>query len=573
MSLKNQKMAFMIFSLFSITTLLWVSYTQWIPIQLEDYNMILVYLFLMVLINSLPLKIGGIFISFTFAVSIAVFLDYGLVVEVWLTQVAFLVTMLISSEKRSIPRILLSNMMFIWISILSGFSFFLFGGEVQFSVSELWVQITPIFIYSASYFLANHFILYLIRRFISPNRVPMFTEDMIWDAATLLLTLPLGVLMYMVKVTYGQNGMIFVAFPILIVSHLFKIYSELRHSHQQLQALNKISASFTSELNLDKAVSSLQMAIRELFSFDYSYIFLTNGIKLNPISIEHSDGTRIEESRYQDFSIKVGEGLTGRVANNREGEIVGSHAEFFTLEVEPDYIQNNRSLLSVPMVWNQQTIGVITLGSAREYHFSKKDLTIAKILASQAAVAIQNARKYKKTEEKSKLDELTGLYNYRAFDQLLQDKSQESKMKEEKLSLLIIDLDHFKQVNDRFGHLAGNEVLKIIANLLKEYTRKEDIIARYGGEEFTVIAPNTDHEEAKVIAERIRYAIQHHPIKLTNSIDRQAEIIIQVTASIGIASYPDMASSVNDLIRHADRAMYFGSKQAGRNRVSVYETG
>lgn len=571
MSIARKSIEFSLFVAISIAALIYVTVKYWTPIPSSEYSVLLLYLFLLIFIDSFPIKLGDIYISFLLAISLAVFLEYGLVVELWLSQLAILISSLVSDHRRSISRIVLSQMMFIWVSIAAGLAFLFVGGNN--GIINFEEQMIPIILYAVVYFLVNHILLYFIRRRVQHYHGSLISEDFIWDAATLLLTVPLGAILYVVKLSYGIYGMLFVAVPIIIVTQLFKIYSDLHHSHKQLKGLNKISTSFTSELNFEKTISALQNATRELLTYDYCYIFLINGDKLKIISIEDHNGKIMDPKEYEDFSMMVGEGFSGRVALYKKGDMLGTDADIYELEDEPYYIKNNKSLLSVPMIWHDQVIGVITLGSSVEYHFSKKDLTITKILASQAAIAIQNATRYQKTEEKSLLDELTGVYNYRAFEEMIRDMVLEADMKEEKLSLLMIDLDHFKKVNDRYGHSAGNVVLKEIAKLLKEYTRKEDVVARYGGEEFIVIIPNSDSNKAKAVAERIRFAIENYNIKVKNDLDSNEELIISVTASIGIATFPDMAESAQDIIRHADRAMYIGSKQAGRNRVSVYNAG
>ena len=562
--------SYLLFSIASLVLLGLVSTKMWIPLESSDYATLLIYLILLVFINSFPLVIGEIYVTFMFAVSVSVFLQYGIVVETWLTQVAILVSLLVSAQKRTITRIILSQMMFIWVSILSGFAYFLVGGKLGFSFFDVKGEVLPIAVYAISYFVVNHILVYILVIHLNRQKAELFSDDAAWDAATLLLTIPLGVIMYLVQISFGNYGIVFVALPILIVTQMFKIYNELHHSHRQLKALNKLSASFTSELNLEKTINSLQNALRDLFVYDYSYILLANGEKLTPFSIENYQGKPIEQEMMGSFNMMLGEGLSGRVALLKKAQIVDSDADLYQLSNEPDFTRNNKSLLSVPMVWHNQAIGVITLGSADDYNFSKKDLTIAKILASQAAVAIQNAATYKKTEEKNLLDELTGVYNFRAFNDLLNEKVFETELKDENLGLLFIDLDHFKKVNDKYGHHAGNEVLKQISKILKKMTRQEDIIARYGGEEFLVIIPNSDVERTKIIAERIRLAIEETPINVKGTLLSPDEVAVRVTASIGLAVYPESADSAQDLIRNADRAMYIGSKQAGRNKVAVY---
>jgi len=558
------------FVLFTIASLLLVSVHYWVPLFPRDYSILLLYLLLALAIQSLPLKLGRIHVVLSLIVSIAILLEFGFVAETLLTQLMILISLLISSERRSALRIVFIHTMFAWMSIFAGL-IFMWAQSYIYVNDPILTQIVPVLIYSAVSFLLNHALLSLFHRILYGSKLPLFSEDMIWDAVSLVITVPLGILMYKIHMDYQMLGIFLLAFPILMVSHLLKVYVELEQAHQQLKSLNKISSTFTSELDLEKALAALQQAIREMLSFDMSYIFLKSGIRLQLLSLENYDGTKIDLEDYKSFYVKVGEGLTGKVALTKQGEIVGSDAELFTLEVEPEYIRDNKSLLSVPILWDQQVVGVLTLGSRDEYHFKKKDMTLALILASQAAVAIHNARVYERSKEQGKRDELTRVYNYRGFEEILNKKFGEAENTGGHLSLLLLDIDHFKQVNDRYGHLAGNEVLRHLASQLQGLCRKDDIIARYGGEEFTIILPYTTSDEAFQIAERIRKSIERDTILIKQSMTDEEEINIRLTASIGVSSFPEMSETIQDLIRHADRAMYIGSKQAGRNRTSLYE--
>ena len=558
-----------IYTLFTVVALVVATIYLWIPIQSIDYPVLLVYLFLALFLQSLPLKIGPIQIVMTLVVSIAVLLQFGIAVEIWLTQIVLLIGMLVSPERRSFGRILLTHLMFFWISLFAGL-IYLWSEDLSL-LANVRVELLPrVIIYSLSYFIINHFLLFFSHDLLFNKKLPFLSEDTVWDAITLVITVPLGILMHRIQMDFGILGILLVAFPILMISHLFKIYVELSQTHQLLKTLHKISATFTSELDFDKAIQALQQAIRELLVYDYSFLFLKEGNGLVPISIEGYDGEVLDHQQGQNFAIKLGEGLTGKVAQTKLAEIIGTDAELFELDIEPDCIKGSKSLLSVPIIWNQEVIGVITLGSLNEYQFKKKDLTMALILASHAAVAIKNSLTYQSSKEKSKIDELTGVYNYRGFEEILKQHFIESERLQEDLSLLLIDIDHFKQVNDQYGHLAGNDVLRHLSHRLRQWTRKQDIVARYGGEEFVIILPKTKSPEGLQIAERIRRSIEEDSITIQETIHKQETIELHLTASIGVATFPETAESVQDLIRNADRAMYIGSKQAGRNRVSAY---
>jgi diguanylate cyclase (GGDEF)-like protein len=162
-------------------------------------------------------------------------------------------------------------------------------------------------------------------------------------------------------------------------------------------------------------------------------------------------------------------------------------------------------------------------------------------------------------------DGLTGLNNHRTFQERLQQEIERARRFDTPLSLLMIDIDRFKKFNDTYGHTNGDEVLKIIARILKDNVRSIDFVARYGGEEFAVILPQVDLEGALVVAERIRRSAENYELVFNGHKER-------VTLSIGVATYPDDASNREQLIDHADKALYL-AKRTGRNRLCSFREG
>jgi diguanylate cyclase (GGDEF)-like protein len=189
--------------------------------------------------------------------------------------------------------------------------------------------------------------------------------------------------------------------------------------------------------------------------------------------------------------------------------------------------------------------------------FSGNDLEILQILASQAGIALANAALY----EKATIDTLTRVYVRRHFMQRLEVLIRNAHHQNEPLSLVMIDLDHFKAVNDTYGHQAGDAVLKALGRLLKRTVRHDQVVARYGGEEFAVILPGVEREVAARVAERIRASIEEHEFKAGEG------LTLRKTASLGVATLSP-GESREQLIARADEAMY-AAKQGGRNRVVV----
>jgi diguanylate cyclase (GGDEF)-like protein len=183
------------------------------------------------------------------------------------------------------------------------------------------------------------------------------------------------------------------------------------------------------------------------------------------------------------------------------------------------------------------------------------------ILTNMLSVALHNSQNFEQIKALSYTDEMTGLHNYRFFTMRLREEIARAKRNESSLSLLILDVDYFKNYNDALGHPAGDEVLRQLSNLLKSSVRDNDIVARYGGEEFAVILPATEIDGAAKLAERIRVKVEKHHFP---SEEIQPGGVL--TISIGIAVFPDNANNMEDAIVAADRALYF-AKASGRNRV------
>jgi diguanylate cyclase (GGDEF)-like protein len=215
--------------------------------------------------------------------------------------------------------------------------------------------------------------------------------------------------------------------------------------------------------------------------------------------------------------------------------------------------------LAVPMRHQQAVIGAVLLGSHQKDAFSSHQARILSILGNQAAVSLENSSIITKMEQLAITDGLTNLFNHRFFQEAFDRELERASRLNENLSLLIMDIDHFKGFNDSFGHPAGDYILKNLAHLLKKSARKIDILARYGGEEFAALLPGIDVKNARKTAERWRKAVQRASFKRENK-------TFALTISMGFATFPSDAETKTDLIERADRALY-DAKENGRNQV------
>ncbi|MDO8602363.1 MAG: sensor domain-containing diguanylate cyclase [Candidatus Omnitrophota bacterium] len=211
--------------------------------------------------------------------------------------------------------------------------------------------------------------------------------------------------------------------------------------------------------------------------------------------------------------------------------------------------------VTVPLKAKDNVIGVLLADN----RFNQKPITtdairVLTMFANQAGLAIENSRLYEQTVVLSNSDSLTGLWNHGYFQYLLGEETKKSALVKSYFTLFMIDIDNFKTFNDTYGHQAGDNIIRKISEIFRDVSRKIDIVARYGGEEFAVILPITKKEEALILAERIRKAVETSP-SLKN-----------ITISIGVASYPEDGQKKEDILARADKALY-EAKRSGKNKI------
>ncbi|GAB4416988.1 MAG: sensor domain-containing diguanylate cyclase [Thermodesulfovibrionales bacterium] len=231
-----------------------------------------------------------------------------------------------------------------------------------------------------------------------------------------------------------------------------------------------------------------------------------------------------------------------------------------------------RSIVVIPIVFHEEVIGTLFLRTSRAGHaFSEDEIKLCNAIANASANSLYNAFLFEKMEdEKSRLeklaitDYLTGIYNIRYFYHRLEEEYSRSQRYNLHLSCLMLDIDHFKEINDRYGHKIGDTVLREFAQLLRKHTRKSDVLARYGGEEFIMLLPQTSEGGAVSKAEALRGHIERHRFR---GLGGERGLAV----SIGVSSYPSHSMrDKEDLITFADNALYM-AKTGGRNRVVVYK--
>ncbi|MGF1611765.1 MAG: diguanylate cyclase, partial [Kiloniellales bacterium] len=255
----------------------------------------------------------------------------------------------------------------------------------------------------------------------------------------------------------------------------------------------------------------------------------------------------------KDVRVKLGQGIAGWVAQTGQPVIVpdvSKDTRFFA-KVDEKTKMETRSIVAVPVRFRDHCLGVIELiNCVGPAGFNDRDLALLEALADYAAIAIENARHVERIHELTITDDCTSLYNSRHMHVVLDAEIYRSQRYGYELSLIFIDLDYFKKINDSYGHLMGSKLLGEIGHAIKQNCRLIDYAFRYGGDEFVVLLPQTSKENAIVVARRIHQLVRERPWLVEDGLN------VQVSASVGLAVYPTDARSKSELLHLADEAMY-----------------
>ena len=319
--------------------------------------------------------------------------------------------------------------------------------------------------------------------------------------------------------------------------------SSIAAARQEAQALFELSQDLGASLSLGETLSVFSVKLKPMVPYDAIAIYVRREEELVPEFV-NGDNYRL----FSSLRIPVGQGLSGWVAQNRKPIINGNPS------VEPGYLNDPtkfstlRSALAVPLEGVTGVIGVLALYRAERDGFTSDHLRILLAVSGKMALAIENALKYQQAENSATTDYLTGLPNARSLFLQLDRELARCKRDNTSLTVMVSDMDGFKQINDRFGHLEGNRVLRLFAQALKDSCREYDYVARMGGDEFVVIAPGLGADAAGKRAENMRALARHAGQEVCTE-----EIL---SLSVGRAVFPDDGNDAEQLLSEADRRMY-----------------
>jgi len=329
-----------------------------------------------------------------------------------------------------------------------------------------------------------------------------------------------------------------------------RLYSLEQRRRAQLEAINSIAKQTTAVLEIAELLKQVCSLVLESFGGDHASVLLFEDDRL----VLRAHQGRLTPLFSIGDELPAGEGLFARALATRKAVVENDVGR------APGHLPGFRETASaacLPLVLFGQALGLLVLESASYEAFLPADISALESVADICAAAIQNARYFERVRQMAYMDGVTGIFNRRYFELRIAEEMARSRRHGLIFSVIMVDIDHFKQLNDDFGHLVGDEVLRQVSSILTQQLRKSDVLSRYGGEEFAIITPETDLDSAQAVSDKLRRVVEswHFP-----GVERP------VTISAGVAEFPAQGGTRDDLVKAADEALYF-AKETGRNRV------
>lgn len=389
----------------------------------------------------------------------------------------------------------------------------------------------------------------------------------LWDRITtytfLVLTVGIHVLfaswLSTSSLPYVFNDLILLLLGVMIVENIHSLNQATQSRIQRLESLNEFARKIVYSLETNEVLALVGAAIQNAINADTYFLGITQDDKTVKVELIFDDG------QYFPPSTKPIEGsLSGWVIQNKRSLFIPDMRNDIDVEgiktVSIGKNETNLSWMGVPMHAGHIS-GVISVGSYTPNRFDRTDFDLLENLAQHAALALDNAFHHAEVEAQSHTDSLTSAYNHNHIVEILNREAEHSRLDHIPLSLIMLDVDHFKQYNDNYGHMMGDRVLILLTEAIRTHINATDSIGRWGGEEFAVVLPSTSGPKALIVAERIQQTMNNLSIQ-----DRDGKDLPVPTVSQGIAVFPDEIDDINRLIDLADQRLYI-AKERGRNQV------
>jgi diguanylate cyclase (GGDEF)-like protein len=494
-----------------------------------------------------------------FSVVFASYLIFGPAPAVWISALTVLFSQGIINRGNPLRTAFFNSSQYVISLCSADYLFRLTGGQALSNIGFKASNLLPLLVFLVSFFVINHL---LVDLYLLPGRKydsqPYRFDTLYWDGFTYLFSIPFGILMYLIYRPVGITGPFLLFLPVLAVQFVSRLYVKTALFNKELfafyQIAQKAGDKFSSEQIMDllfketSRVVSYYTGIIYLWSYDYKCF--KAAMAVGPY-----------KNQLFGSSLGKGEGFIGSAIENRQAEIVYDSKSDPRLKEDGGLTQVHRSLMVVPLFVETEILGALVLGEKRPFAFDQRRLHFLSVLCSQTAIFLANKMQVKRMQENANLDIMTGIFNQRYFFEQVEVEFNRAKKNGATLSLILLDVDHFEIINEYFGYRAGNQILVLLAGLLKEEVIHDGLVARFGGEEFIISLPGFNRESSKEFADYLREKIRAHQFQVDES-------TVHLKVSLGVAVYPDHARDVSDLVKKAGQALK-QAKEAGKDRVMV----
>ena len=333
--------------------------------------------------------------------------------------------------------------------------------------------------------------------------------------------------------------------PALATRDQQSVYKDIAAAHKEVLSLYDMSQTFSSTLNLSEILSLIASKLSQLVNFSTCVVYLADQDE-GKLRATHIIGEN--NNLLAGHVIRFGDGISGWVATNRE-PIAGAHPQSDFTGLYNEELTHYTNSLVFPLVEEGEVLGVLSLYATADICYADDQVRLMELVARNAASALRNARKFEETQESALTDRLTGLPNSRYMHIFIEQELNKAAVHGYPVTLLMMDMDGFKRVNDQFGHHVGDELLRDIAKVLNGQIRRDDILVRYAGDEFVAVLIGTTAEQTQEVIMRMQRAVEDYSLIIRGK-------SVSVGISIGQAVFPDSGRTLEELMVIADANMY-----------------